>query len=97
MPKDVFDLYLEEISPRYSAETYNLLSHNCNNFSNEVSQFLVGATIPEYILNLPNEVIGSPMGALICKSLLYGLMLCLIFSFRSLHRMCDSSPLTICK
>ncbi|KAL0461025.1 UNVERIFIED_CONTAM: Desumoylating isopeptidase 1 [Sesamum latifolium] len=30
---------------------------------NEVAQFLVGASIPEYILNLPNEVLSSPMGA----------------------------------
>lgn len=67
VPKDVFEMYLEEISPRYTAETYSLLSHNCNNFSNEVAQFLVGKTIPEYILNLPNEVMSSPMGALVCK------------------------------
>ncbi|XP_019188716.1 PREDICTED: desumoylating isopeptidase 1 [Ipomoea nil] len=64
LPKDVFESYLQEISPRYTAETYSLLTHNCNNFSNEVAQFLVGATIPEYILNLPNEVMSSPMGAL---------------------------------
>ncbi|XP_047313314.1 desumoylating isopeptidase 1-like [Impatiens glandulifera] len=65
VPKDVFEMYLQEISPRYTAETYSLLTHNCNNFSNEVTQFLVGATIPEYILNLPSEVMNSPMGALI--------------------------------
>ncbi|XP_019414038.1 PREDICTED: desumoylating isopeptidase 1-like [Lupinus angustifolius] len=65
VPKDVFEMYLQEISPRYTAEAYSLLTHNCNNFSNEVAQFLVGATIPEYILSLPNEVMSSPMGALI--------------------------------
>lgn len=65
VPKDVFEMYLEEISPRYTAETYSLLSHNCNNFSNEVAQFLVGATIPDYILDLPNIVMSSPMGALV--------------------------------
>ena len=67
LPKDVFEMYLQEISPRYTAEAYSLLTHNCNNFSNEVAQFLVGSTIPDYILNLPNEVMSSPMGALICK------------------------------
>ncbi|XP_061367177.1 uncharacterized protein LOC133310289 [Gastrolobium bilobum] len=65
VPKDVFEMYLQEISPRYTAESYSLLTHNCNNFTNEVAQFLVGATIPEYILQLPNEVMSSPMGALI--------------------------------
>lgn len=65
VPKDVFEIYLQEISPRYTAETYSLLTHNCNNFCNEIAQFLVGTTIPEYILKLPNEVMSSPMGALI--------------------------------
>ncbi|KAL9228317.1 hypothetical protein vseg_003910 [Gypsophila vaccaria] len=64
IPQDVFEGYLEEISPRYTAETYSLLTHNCNNFSNEIAQFLVGATIPDYILQLPSEVMNSPMGAL---------------------------------
>ncbi|KAK7283101.1 hypothetical protein RIF29_12385 [Crotalaria pallida] len=67
VPKDVFKIYLLEISPRYTTETYSLLIHHCNNFSNEVAQFLVGATISYYILQLPNEVMSSPMGALICK------------------------------
>ncbi|CDY34915.1 BnaA01g32460D [Brassica napus] len=65
VPKDVFEMYLEEISPRYTAESYNLLTHNCNNFSNEVSQFLVGKGIPDYILQLPSEVMNSPMGGLL--------------------------------
>lgn len=70
VPKDVFEMYLEEISPRYTAESYNLLAHNCNNFSNEVAQFLVGKGIPDYILQLPNEVLNSPMGGLISKLLI---------------------------
>ncbi|KAK1437365.1 hypothetical protein QVD17_03156 [Tagetes erecta] len=65
VPKDVFEEYLQEISPRYTQESYSLMTHNCNNFSNEVAQFLVGTSIPDYILNLPNEVMSSPMGALI--------------------------------
>ncbi|MCS4558913.1 C97 family peptidase, partial [Shewanella sp. C32] len=64
IPREVFEDYLRDISPRYTAETYRLLSHNCNNFSNEVAQFLVGAGIPDYILNLPAEVMSSPMGPL---------------------------------
>uniref|UniRef100_A0A453Q0V3 PPPDE domain-containing protein n=1 Tax=Aegilops tauschii subsp. strangulata TaxID=200361 RepID=A0A453Q0V3_AEGTS len=65
LPREVFEDYLRDIAPRYTAATYSLLTHNCNNFSNEVAQFLVGAGIPDYILNLPNEVMSSPMGAMI--------------------------------
>ena len=38
-------------------ECYDLLKHNCNTFSNEVVEFLVGRPIPDYIINLPNEVL----------------------------------------
>ena len=70
VPKDLFEEYLQEITPRYTSETYNVLHHNCNSFSNEVAQFLVGTTIPDYILQLPNEVMNSPMGAMMCESLI---------------------------
>ncbi|KAL4571916.1 hypothetical protein LXL04_018683 [Taraxacum kok-saghyz] len=59
--QDAFEAYLKEISPRYTHETYSLLKHNCNTFSNEVAQYLVGTTIPQYILDLPNDVINSPL------------------------------------
>lgn len=65
VPMEMFEEFLEEISPRYTAETYSLLHHNCNNFSNEVAQFLVGCNIPDFILRLPQEVMNSPMGPLI--------------------------------
>lgn len=45
--------------------TYNLLRHNCNNFSEEVSQFLCGASIPKYILDLPNEVLQSGLSTIL--------------------------------
>ncbi|KAA3479363.1 deSI-like protein [Gossypium australe] len=56
-------MYLQEINPRYTAETYSLLTHNCNNFSNEVAQFLVGSNIPDYILQLPNENLETTLRA----------------------------------
>ncbi|CAD6212857.1 unnamed protein product [Miscanthus lutarioriparius] len=65
VPREVFEEFLREIGPRYTPATYKLLSHNCNNFSNEAAQFLAGAAIPGYILELPNQVMNSPVGALI--------------------------------
>ncbi|CAM0942984.1 unnamed protein product [Alopecurus aequalis] len=65
LPVEVFEDYLRDIAPRYTAETYRLMTHNCNNFSNEAAQFLVGAGIPDYILSLPSEVMSSPGGAMI--------------------------------
>ncbi|KAM3402120.1 hypothetical protein ACQJBY_006207 [Aegilops geniculata] len=63
--KEDFEDFLQEISPRYTPETYNLLSNNCNHFSNEVVKFLVGSAVPSYILDQPKEAMKSPIGALI--------------------------------
>ncbi|KAL2613658.1 hypothetical protein R1flu_025350 [Riccia fluitans] len=65
IPKEVFEDYLREITPRYTQATYNVLRHNCNNFSEEVAQFLVGSSIPQYILGLPDEILNSPMGPML--------------------------------
>ena len=45
-----------------SGTTYDLFRHNCNNFSEDIAQFLCGASIPKYILDLPNEVLNSSLG-----------------------------------
>lgn len=57
-----FEAFLREINPRFTAATYDLLRNNCNNFSNEVATFLVGAGIPQAILDLPNEALSTPLG-----------------------------------
>ena len=67
VPQEIFEEYLREIQPRYTQETYSLMKHNCNNFSDEVSQFLVGTGIPENILRLPEEILNSPMGPMLSK------------------------------
>jgi hypothetical protein len=65
VPQEIFEEYLRDIQSRYTQETYNLMKHNCNNFSDEVCQFLVGSGIPEHILRLPEEVMNSPMGPML--------------------------------
>ena len=67
--QDIFEDFLREIQPRYTVQTYNLLSHNCNNFSDEVLQFLTGSELPSSIVNLPTEVMDSPLGAMIAPLL----------------------------
>ncbi|XP_077294725.1 uncharacterized protein LOC143917177 isoform X3 [Arctopsyche grandis] len=41
---------------------YNLFKHNCNNFTDELANFLCGVGIPKYILDLPEEVLNTPLG-----------------------------------
>ncbi|XP_057657437.1 uncharacterized protein LOC130894568 isoform X2 [Diorhabda carinulata] len=64
VPYSVFIDYLNGLSETtYAGCTYNLLHHNCNNFSEEIAQFLCGTSIPKYILDLPNEVLNSNLAA----------------------------------
>ncbi len=63
VPRELFEQFLDEIGSKYTPQTYNLLKNNCNNFSDEVVEFLVGDRIPEKILNLPKEVMSTPFGA----------------------------------
>ena len=44
--EELFQTFLDEIHPRFNVGTYNLLEHNCNNFSDECCEFLVGKKIP---------------------------------------------------
>merc|ERR1719265_1935811 len=57
-----FEEYLRTITPNWTCGSYSLLTHNCNNFSDTVSQYLVGKRIPSYITSLPRDVAATPMG-----------------------------------
>ena len=57
-----FHEFLETVSAKYTQNTYDLFTNNCNNFSNEVANFLTGSGIPPHIIELPNEVLRTPMG-----------------------------------
>ena len=61
--KREFEAFLQRIAGRFRCEDYSLFNHNCNNFSDTVSQFLVGKPIPTFITGLPARVLASPMGA----------------------------------
>ncbi|KAL3273692.1 hypothetical protein HHI36_015122 [Cryptolaemus montrouzieri] len=62
VPLSVFAEYISTLSESsYAGSTYDLFKHNCNTFSEEIAQFLVGKSIPQYILDLPNEVLSSKL------------------------------------
>ncbi|KAA1096329.1 hypothetical protein PGT21_013036 [Puccinia graminis f. sp. tritici] len=55
--------YIDGLRQTWTADVYHLLEKNCNNFSNELVGFLNGASVPDYILNLPQEFLATPLGA----------------------------------
>lgn len=60
-----FEAFLNSIRPRFRMQDYDLLRHNCNNFTNECAHFLVGHGIPQDIIDLPNRALSSPIGQML--------------------------------
>ena len=46
-----------------------MFRHNCNNFSDAFSNFLVGKGIPDHIVDMPRAVIDSPLGQMLLPQL----------------------------
>jgi hypothetical protein len=46
-------------------DSYHLLNHNCNNFTDEACRWLVGQPIPAHITGLPAEVLNTPLGKMV--------------------------------
>lgn len=70
IPQDVFEEFVRECEAgRFSGPSYNLIENNCNNFSDEASQFLLGVGIPEHIISLPKEVMATPLGQMLMPML----------------------------
>ena len=67
--EDLFMEFLREVSPRFTQETYDIIKHNCNNFTNECSNFLIGGDIPRDIVDLPNEILNTPLGRMFAPML----------------------------
>ncbi|EQL01562.1 thioredoxin [Ophiocordyceps sinensis CO18] len=53
-------------------DAYDLFHHNCNNFTDSFSNFLVGKGIPTHIANMPQAVLDSPIGRTMCDRLMQG-------------------------
>ncbi|XP_072749132.1 uncharacterized protein [Anoplolepis gracilipes] len=63
LPYTVFLEYINGLgTSTFAPGTYNLFKYNCNTFTEELSNFLVGKGIPKYILDLPEAILQTPIG-----------------------------------
>ena len=53
---------LRELVPRFQMSNYNVMTNNCNNFTDACADILLGEGIPKEIVNLPQEFLSTPMG-----------------------------------
>jgi len=66
IPRELFEEFCAELGrQRFHAEAYNLMDNNCDHFTNECANFLLGVSIPHDILHLPNRVLATPMGQML--------------------------------
>eukprot|EP00127_Corallochytrium_limacisporum_P007305 Clim_evm46s246 gene=Clim_evmTU46s246 len=69
IPMEVLQDFLEDIKHKYSLGTYDLFSNNCNNFSNDVAEFLTGTGIDKSIVDMPEDIMrkldNTPAGQMI--------------------------------
>ncbi|CAH0005348.1 unnamed protein product [Clonostachys byssicola] len=70
---DIVEDYLESIRPIFTLEAYDLFHHNCNNFTDSFSNFLLGKGIPSHISSMPQAVLDSPMGRMLLPQLTQGI------------------------
>ena len=60
VPFELFLEFLKERADEFTMATYNLRSWNCNNFSDECAQFLLGCSIPRRIVGFAEDVLALP-------------------------------------
>lgn len=65
LPLETIMDYLESLKQIYTAESYDLFAHNCNNFTNDFAMFLLGCGIPDHITSLPAKVLETPFGQML--------------------------------
>src|ERR1700761_3475289 len=65
LPMEIILEYLDSLKQIYTAQSYDLFLHNCNNFSSDFAMFLVGRGIPDHITSLPQTVLNTPFGQML--------------------------------
>ncbi|KAL8712151.1 MAG: hypothetical protein Q9220_003585 [cf. Caloplaca sp. 1 TL-2023] len=65
LPMEIILEYIDSLKGIYTMESYDLFTHNCNNFTNDLAMFLLGNGIPDHITSLPQTVLNTPFGQML--------------------------------
>ena len=53
---------LRDMSSKFTERTYHVFNNNCNTFTNEVAELVLGESIPDEIGKLPREFFQTQLG-----------------------------------
>ena len=65
LPVEIILEYIDSLRQIYTVQSYDLFTHNCNNFTNDLAMFLLGRGIPDHIKSLPQTVLNTPFGQML--------------------------------
>ena len=63
--QDDLTAYIKSINSQFTINTYDVLRHNCNHFTDAALFFLVGKHLPDSILKQHEEILNTPMGQMV--------------------------------
>lgn len=55
----------EDLAFKYTPDSYEVLTHNCNSFCEDAARFLTGSGIPTQVLELPQRMMASPVAQML--------------------------------
>lgn len=62
IPREVFEDFLKDIAYKYTAESYEIIEHNCNMFTDEAAEFLIGKGIGDKYVKQAKNLLETPAG-----------------------------------
>lgn len=62
LPMEVIDEYVDSLEQVYTEESYDLFLHNCNNFTQDLSMFLLGKVFVSCFLCNCTDKLSRPLG-----------------------------------
>ena len=63
--KEEFQSFIQSINSQFTINTYDVLNHNCNHFTDAALYYLCGKHLPNSILKQHEEILNTPMGQMI--------------------------------
>ena len=63
--KEDLQNYIKSINNDFTINTYDVLKHNCNHFTDAALFFLVGKHLPDSILKQHEQILNTPMGQML--------------------------------
>ena len=60
--KEEFHSYIQSINSQFTLNTYDVLNHNCNHFTDAALYYLCGKHLPDSILKQHEEILNTPLG-----------------------------------